>query len=40
MYVFLGLNGYRLIAEEPEVVIVLLDVASRKDAHPKGEFHR
>lgn len=30
MYVFLGLNGYRLIAEEPEVVLLMLDVASRK----------
>lgn len=28
MYVFLGLNGQRLIAEEPEVVRVMLDVAA------------
>ena len=28
MYVFLGLNGWRLIAEEPEVVRVMLDVAA------------
>ena len=30
MFVFLGLNGYRLIATEPEVVKLMLDVASGK----------
>lgn len=28
MYVFLGLNGMRLVAEEVEVVRVMLDLAS------------
>ena len=28
MYVFLGVNGWRLVAEEPEVVRVMLDVAA------------
>ena len=28
MYVFLGLNGWRLVSEEPEVVRVMLDVAA------------
>lgn len=28
MYVFLGLNGWRIVAEEPEVVRLMLDVAS------------
>lgn len=28
MYVFLGLNGWRLVAEEPEVVRVMVDVAA------------
>jgi death on curing protein len=28
MYVFLGVNGYRLVAPEPEVVRVMLDVAA------------
>ena len=27
MYIFLGLNGYQLIATEPEVVTLMLDVA-------------
>lgn len=27
MYVFLGLNGWRIVAEEPEVVRLMLDVA-------------
>lgn len=30
MYVFLGLNGYSLIVEEPDVVILMLDVARGK----------
>jgi death-on-curing protein len=28
MFVFLGLNGWRLVAEEPEVVRVVVDVAA------------
>lgn len=28
MFVFLGLNGWRLVAEEPEVVRVMVDVAA------------
>ena len=28
MFVFLGINGWRLVAEEPEVVRVMLDVAA------------
>lgn len=28
MYVFLGLNGFRLLATEPEVVAVMVDVAT------------
>lgn len=28
MYVFLGLNGYRIVAPEPEVVTTMLQVAS------------
>lgn len=28
MYVFLGLNGYRIVAEEAEVVSIMLDLAA------------
>jgi len=27
MYVFLGLNGWRIVAEEPEVVRLMVDAA-------------
>ncbi|CAN5844310.1 type II toxin-antitoxin system death-on-curing family toxin [soil metagenome] len=32
MYVFLGLNGFRIVADEPEVVALMLEVAAgRRD---------
>ena len=41
MYVFLGLNGHRLVADEREVVGLMLDVAtSRIDEIQQAEWIR